>query len=70
MADATGRHSLEACGACASGFWWRTGIGCRVSFFMIRALILVTSIIGAFFFQVGKNDLDEEIGGRSYVYCT
>jgi hypothetical protein len=33
--------------------WWG-GIGCRVSFVMTMALVLVTAIAGAFFFWEGE----------------
>lgn len=44
--------------------WWG-GIGCRVSFFMSAAVVLVAVMVGAFFFQQGKKALDEEIRGRA-----
>ena len=44
--------------------WWG-GIGCRVSFFMAIALILVATVIGAFFFWEGKKTLDAEMRGRA-----
>lgn len=44
--------------------WWG-GVGCRVSFFMSAALILVAALGAAFFFWQGKKVLDEEIRGRA-----
>ena len=44
--------------------WWG-GIGCRVSFFMSTALLLVALLVGAFFFWQGKQALDVEIRGRA-----
>ena len=45
--------------------WWWGGIGCRVSFFMTVALMLVAALVGAFFFWEGKKNLDNEIRGRA-----
>ena len=46
--------------------WWG-GIGCRVSFFMMVALVLVAALVGAFFFwEVGKN-LEAEFRGRTFT---
>ncbi len=44
--------------------WWG-GVGCRVSFFMSAALILVAFLVGAFFFWQGEKALDAEIRGRA-----
>jgi signal transduction histidine kinase len=44
--------------------WWG-GIGCRISFLMSSALILVAVLVGAFFFWQGKNALDAEIRNRA-----
>ncbi len=44
--------------------WWGS-VGCRVSFFMSTALVLVAVLVGAFFFWQGKKALDAEIQGRS-----
>lgn len=44
--------------------WWG-GIGCRVSFFMSTALVLVAFLVGSFFFWQGKRALEEEIRGRA-----
>lgn len=46
--------------------WWG-GIGRRVSFFMTAALILVATLIGAFFFWEGKKVIDAEIRGRAFL---
>jgi len=46
-------------------FWWWGGIGCRVSFFMTVALILVAGLVGAFFYWEGKKTLDDEIKARA-----
>ncbi len=40
--------------------WWG-GIGCRVSFVMTMALVLVAALAGAFFFWEGELNLDIEI---------
>jgi len=69
MADAKSVASRIAVHVRQIAFRWRTGIGCRVSFFMMTALILVTSLIGALFFREGMNDRDEEIRGPGNVYC-
>ncbi len=44
--------------------WWG-GIGCRVSFVMTMALVLVAALSGAFFFWEGEKNLDIEIRGRA-----
>jgi len=41
------------------------GIGCKVSFFMIVALLIVAGVIGAFFYWEAKNSLNAEIRGRA-----
>ena len=41
------------------------GIGCRVSFFMMVALVLVVALIGAFFSWEGQKTFDMEIRGRA-----
>jgi signal transduction histidine kinase len=46
--------------------WWG-GIGRRVSFFMMAALILVATMTGAFFFWEGKKVVDAEIRGRALI---
>lgn len=46
------------------GRWWG-GIGCRLSFLMSAALILVAVLVGAFFFWQGKNALNAEIRSRA-----
>jgi signal transduction histidine kinase len=46
--------------------WWG-GIGCRVSFFMMTALILVATSIGAFFFWEGEKVVNTELRGRALV---
>ena len=46
------------------GRWWG-GIGCRISFLMSAALILVAVLVGAFFFWQGKNALNAEIRSRA-----
>lgn len=45
--------------------WWG-GVGCRVSFFMTAALILVALMVGGFFYWQGKRTLDAEIRGRAF----
>ncbi len=49
----------------AASLWWG-GIGCRITFFMSSALILVTVLGGAFFFWQAKKVLDQEIRGRAF----
>lgn len=44
--------------------WWG-GIGCRVSFVMSAALVMVAVMIGTFFFWQAKKSLDEEIRNRA-----
>jgi len=44
--------------------WWGS-VGCRVSFFMSAALVLVAVLVGAFFFWQEKKALDAEMQGRS-----
>ncbi len=46
--------------------WWG-GIGCRVSFIMTTALVLVAALIGAFFFWEGREVVDTETRGRALV---
>ena len=46
------------------GRWWG-GIGCRLSFLMSAALILVAVLVGAFFFWQGENALNAEIRSRA-----
>ncbi len=46
--------------------WWG-GIGRRISFFMTTALILVATLMGAFFFWEGEKAIDAEIRGRALV---
>ena len=44
--------------------WWG-GIGCRISFFMVVALILVAALVGTFFFWEGRNAIDAEVRNRA-----
>jgi len=44
--------------------WWG-GIGCRISFFLSAAVILVAVLAGAFFHWQGRKALDAEIRGRA-----
>ena len=46
------------------GRWW-DGIGCRISFLMSAALILVAVLVGAFLFWQGENALNAEIRTRA-----
>ncbi len=41
------------------------GIGCRVSFFVMVALVLAVALVGAFFSREGGKTLDMEIRGRA-----
>jgi signal transduction histidine kinase/HAMP domain-containing protein len=65
MADAKSIISTLAGRGRQVTFRWWGGIGCRVSFFMMVALILVAALVGAFFFWEGKKTLDAEIRGRA-----
>lgn len=44
--------------------WWG-GVGCRVSFFIAVALLLVSFLVGLFFYREGTAMLDAEIRGRA-----
>ena len=44
---------------------WLGGVGCRVSFFMTIALLLVSVLVGAFFYVMGKKAVDTEIRERA-----
>ncbi len=44
--------------------WWG-GIGCRVSFFIAIALLLVSFLMGLFFYREGTAIVDAEIRGRA-----
>lgn len=44
--------------------WWG-GVGCRISFFMAVALLLVSFLVGLFFYREGTAMLDAEIRGRA-----
>jgi signal transduction histidine kinase/HAMP domain-containing protein len=48
----------------ASARWWGS-IGCRVSFFVSSALIMVAVMGGAFFFWQTKKTLEENVRGRA-----
>src|SRR5574337_789808 len=45
--------------------WWG-GIGCRITFFMSSALVLVTVLGGPFFFWPASKLLDQEIRGKAF----
>jgi methyl-accepting chemotaxis protein len=65
MADIENRISMAAEPMRQNiGRWWG-GIGCRISFLMSAALILVAVLVGAFFFWQGKNALNAEIRSRA-----
>src|SRR5512139_896868 len=65
MADIKNRISMAADPTRQTiGRWWG-GIGCRLSFLMSAALILVAVLVGAFFFWQGKNALNAEIRSRA-----
>lgn len=44
---------------------WIGGIGCRVSFYMTTALILISVLVGVFFYVMGKKTIDTEIRERA-----
>lgn len=44
---------------------WFGSIGCRVSFFMSLAILLVAALVGAFFYATGKDEVDKEIRRRA-----
>lgn len=46
--------------------WWG-GVGCRVSFFMMAALLLVAALVGAYFFWENRKSLDAEARGRALM---
>ncbi len=46
--------------------WWG-GIGCRVSFIMTAALILVATLIGVLFFWEGREVIDAETRDRALI---
>ena len=46
--------------------WWG-GIGCRVSFFMSAALMLVAVLVGAFFSGRGKKLLTRKFGAGHFM---
>lgn len=46
---------------------WYGGVGCRVSFYMVSALILVTALVGAFFYWENRKSLDAEVRGRALL---
>ncbi len=65
MADAQRITSTFASHVRQVAFRLWGGIGCRVSFYMMVALILAAAMVGAFFFWEGKKTLDAEIRGRT-----
>ncbi len=65
MADMKNKISLAAEPVHQTIARWWGGIGCRISFLMSAALILVAVLVGAFFFWQGKNALDAEIRNRA-----
>jgi signal transduction histidine kinase len=65
MADIINKISLAAEPVRQTVARWWGGIGCRISFLMSAALILVAVLVGAFFFWQGKNALDAEIWNRA-----
>ncbi len=67
MADAKSITAVPAARMRQVFLRWRGGIGCRVSFFMMAALILVAALVGAFFFWEGEKNLDAEIRGRTFT---
>jgi signal transduction histidine kinase len=65
MADMKDRISMAAEPMRQTISRWWGGIGCRISFLMSMALILVAVLVGAFFFWQGENALKTEIRGRA-----
>jgi hypothetical protein len=65
MADAQRITSTFASHVRQVAFRLWGGIGSRVSFYMMVALILAAALVGAFFFWEGKKTLDAEIRGRT-----
>lgn len=46
---------------------WLGGVGCRVSFYMVSALVLVTLLTGALLFWENRKALDAEVRGRALM---
>jgi len=49
----------------ATVFRWWGGIGCRVAFIMLLAILLVSSFIGAYLLSEGKRGQESEMRGRA-----
>ncbi len=65
MADGTRIISTAVTRMRHAAFWWRGGIGLRVSFFMTAALVLVALLVGVFFYLDGRKALETEIKNRA-----
>jgi len=65
MAGGIGMISATMARLRQAAFWWLGGIGCRLSFFMTVALVLVAALAGVFFFREGEKALDAEIRSRA-----
>jgi signal transduction histidine kinase len=65
MADGTRIISAVAARMRRAAFWWRGGIGLRVSLSMTAALVLVALLVGVFFYLEGRKALEAEIKNRA-----
>jgi len=61
------RHSAAAAAGYVRDtvFHWWGGIGCRVAFTMLLAILLVSSFIGAYLLSEGKRGQESEMRGRA-----
>src|SRR3990172_9608191 len=67
MGQKKGKFSAIAADAQQAAHRWWGGVGCRVSFFMVTALILVAVLEGAYFFWESRKALDTETRGRALM---
>jgi len=65
MADETRIISAVVARMRRAAFWWRGGIGLRVSLSMTAALVLVALLVGVFFYLEGRKALEAEIKNRA-----
>ncbi len=65
MADETRIISAVVTRMRRAAFWWRGGIGLRVSLSMTAALVLVALLVGVFFYLEGRKALEAEIKNRA-----
>lgn len=67
MEQGKGKFSSVTVAVRESVHQWLGGIGCRVSFFMMAALVLAAAVVGAYFFWENQKTLDTEIRGRALM---